>query len=438
MKINCAHDEIVSIAKLVPNPKNPNVHPKSQIERLAQIIDFQGQRSPIVVSNRSGFITKGHGRLAAITHLGWEGAAVDYQDYESEAQEWADIVADNAIALWAELDQKLISEENLKFPELNIELLGMEDFKIITPELLPPKDEVGGIPSIAKVVTEPGDVWRLGKHRLACGDSTSVTDIEKLFGPYNAEISFTSPPYADQRDYEGNKDLSVENLKKFISSAFGRVKFFCVNLGYSRKGGEVNCYWDEYIAEARACGLKMLSWNVWNKGECGSIGNQTAMFGICHEWIFVFGKSPKELNKTEKNKHGGEFHDHSSSRQADGKVKKQKTRFINSHTHMKTIYDCAPQKTVDGFDHPARFSVELPLGYIEAMTNKGDAVYEPFSGSGTTIIACEMSERICLAMDLEPKYCDIAIRRWENYTGQKAILDSSEKTYEEVKAERNK
>lgn len=123
-KINCAYDELVDVDKLIPNPKNNNKHPKNQIERLAKIIDFQGQRAPVVVSNLSGYIVKGHGRLEAIKLLGWEKCAVDYQDYESEAQEYADMIADNQIATWAEFDTQMVLDE---LPELDIDtdMLGM-------------------------------------------------------------------------------------------------------------------------------------------------------------------------------------------------------------------------------------------------------------------------------------------------------------------------
>lgn len=131
MKINCAHNQVVELHKLVPHPKNPNKHPEDQIKRLAKIIDYQGQRVPIVVSKRSGFITKGHGRLEALKMLGWEKAAVDYQDYDDEAQEYADIVADNAIASWAELQYSQINTDILDLgPELDIEMLGINDFKV--------------------------------------------------------------------------------------------------------------------------------------------------------------------------------------------------------------------------------------------------------------------------------------------------------------------
>lgn len=130
MKFNCAYTELVDIHKLVPNPKNNNHHPKEQIDRLAKIIDYQGQRSPIVVSNRSGFIVKGHGRLEAIRKLGWEKVAVDYQDYESEAQEYADMTADNQIAMWAEFDNNMLMSEIPELGDMDLDLLGLKDLKL--------------------------------------------------------------------------------------------------------------------------------------------------------------------------------------------------------------------------------------------------------------------------------------------------------------------
>lgn len=127
MKFNCAYTELVDIHKLVPNPKNNNHHPKEQIDRLAKIIDYQGQRSPVVVSNRSGFIVKGHGRLEAIRKLGWEKVAVDYQDYENEAQEYADMTADNQIAMWAEFDNNMLMSEIPELGDIDLDLLGIKD-----------------------------------------------------------------------------------------------------------------------------------------------------------------------------------------------------------------------------------------------------------------------------------------------------------------------
>lgn len=130
MKINCAYDEMVDLTRLVENPKNPNKHPERQIELLAKIISYQGQRSPIIVSTRSGFIVKGHGRLAAIRKLGWEKAAVDFQDYDDEAQEFSDMVADNKIAELAEHDDALMIEGIKELDIADLELLGLDQFDL--------------------------------------------------------------------------------------------------------------------------------------------------------------------------------------------------------------------------------------------------------------------------------------------------------------------
>lgn len=130
MKFDCAHDELVELHKLQPNPKNANKHPEKQIKLLAKIIDYQGQRNPIVVSKRSGFIVSGHGRLEAIKSLGWEKAAVDFQDFENEAQEYAHMIADNKIQELAEHDDSMMIDEIKVLGLEDFELLGLEDFEL--------------------------------------------------------------------------------------------------------------------------------------------------------------------------------------------------------------------------------------------------------------------------------------------------------------------
>lgn len=128
IKIMCAYDKMVDVVELVPNPRNPNKHPEKQIILLAKLIEKQGFRKPIVVSNRSGFMTSGHGRLLAALHLGMEAVPVDYQDYANEAAEWQDMVADNKVAEYAEFDNEMLSEiidELEAFEDLDEELLGM-------------------------------------------------------------------------------------------------------------------------------------------------------------------------------------------------------------------------------------------------------------------------------------------------------------------------
>lgn len=129
--IKCAHTKVVELDTLVPNPKNPNKHPKEQITLLAKIIKHQGQRAPIVVSKRSGFVTKGHARMMAIKQIGWDKAAIDEQEYKNEADEYADMVADNKIAELANTDLSMVLSDVLDLgPDFDFDLLGIPDFKL--------------------------------------------------------------------------------------------------------------------------------------------------------------------------------------------------------------------------------------------------------------------------------------------------------------------
>lgn len=430
--------KIIQLSEIKLNPRNRNRHSKEQISRLSDIIKYQGFRQPLIVSNRSGICVAGEGRYLAAKNLGMKQVPVIFQDFESEEQEIAAGVSDNAIAAWSELDLEGINLDIGELgPEFDIDLLGIKGFEIdvADKEGLTDPDEIPETPKESPVCR--GELFRLGSHRLLCGDSTSITDVERLMNGEKAEICFTSPPYSDQRDYRGEIDLSIDKIKQFIRTCFSKCSFLVVNLGYSRKDGEVDQYWNDYIQEAKDCKLKLLSWNVWNKKECGSIGNQTAMFGISHEWIFVFGNAPKVLNKTVENKYGGDFSNHNSTRQKDGTVKKGKDRTIGSHSQLKTIYECSAQKARDGIDHPARFPVELPVGYIEAMTNENEIVYEPFSGSGTTLIACEKTNRRCFGMEIDPHYCSVILDRWAAFTGKDPVRlndDGTETPWSEIKA----
>lgn len=421
MQIHCKFDQLKDPFSLKNHPRNRNMHGEDQIERLSELYKYHGIRHPIIVSTLSNCIVAGHGRKLAAIRAGIKEMPVVFQDFDSSEAEYAFLQADNAIAAWSELDLKGINTDLADLgPDFDINMLGIQGFTLDVAEKTFEGDP-DDVPEDVEPQAKLGQIYKLGEHRLMCGNSTDPDSIKTLITS-PVELCFTSPPYSDQREYRGDKELSTEYIATFISAPGDLVKYFAVNLGYSRKNGEVDQYWDDYIKEAKKSGLKLLSWNVWNKNECGSVGNQTAMFGISHEWIFVFGRNPKELNKTQQNKTAGEFKNHSSVRNRDGSTTKKKNRLINSHSQLKTVYDCAPQKARDEIDHPARFPVEFPIGYIEAMTSPGEFIYEPFGGSGSTLIACEKTNRKCFMMELDPHYVDVIIARWEKFTGKKAEL----------------
>jgi DNA modification methylase len=267
-----------------------------------------------------------------------------------------------------------------------------------------------------------GELKLKSKHRLLCGDSTSESDVARLMDGEKADMCFTSPPYSDMRDYGGECDLSVEHLAEFIPTAKPHCTMFVVNLGLQRKDGEIYSYWDEYIKSAKDCGLPFTSWNVWSRrGMGGSVANMTAMFPIEHEWLFVFGGKKEQVARTRKNKHG----DSSVSltnRQKDGKTKKAKDTVVRKFSRIGTVFESHNRGETK--DHPASYPVALPSEYIEACCKKNHGVYDPFMGSGTTLIACEQLNRQCYGMEIDPLYCDVIVKRWENLTGETAHLES--------------
>jgi DNA modification methylase len=277
-------------------------------------------------------------------------------------------------------------------------------------------DAIPEVPEVA--VSCLGEIYQLGNHRLLCGSSTDENDVARLMEGTKAKMLFTSPPYSDMREYNGGKDLSVENLVSFIGCYLPYTDYQCVNLGLQRRDAEVLEYWNSYIEAARQAGYKMLAWNVWDKGVVGSIGLQKAMFPIRHEWLFVFGTEPFAINRTWEKKECN----------INAKKIRNKVRQKDGTTRFSTVGDTSnPLKAMESVlpvmvelgsirhEHPATFPVGLPLEYIRAMSNQGDTVIEPFAGSGSTVIACEQVNRVCRAMELDPKYCDVIRRRWAEF-----------------------
>lgn len=181
IKIFCCHDEIVPIKNLNPNPQNPNTHPQEQIELLADIIEKQGWRQPITVSNQSNYIVKGHGRLMAAIHKGWTNVPVDYQDYPSQDAEYADLMADNKLAELSQIDPEL-EKEILSLIE-DTDMLAMTGYNeseiddILNGLLEVEEPEEEEVNKEKTLFTKPGDVWNLGEHRFIIGEADITTDV---------------------------------------------------------------------------------------------------------------------------------------------------------------------------------------------------------------------------------------------------------------------
>ena len=407
----------VKIETLSLDPHNPRSITKEKFEELKQSIkDFPEMESVKPLTIADGFVIGGNMRLLAMKDLGYREVLVNDVTEWTQAQRDEFMIKDNThYGAW---DYDILANEWDVHPlndwGLDLWEAEPEEMKGLTDE-----NEVPDAPQ--DPITKLGDVWILGEHRVMCGDSTSKEAVDILMDGEASELLFTSPPYSDMREYNGGKDLSIGNLINFIPTFSNYANYQVINLGIQRKNNEIVQYWDDYISKAKETGYKLLSWNIWNRENAGfSVANITAMFAIQHEWLFVFGKERKGINLTIQNKEGGKQRKETANRQKDGSIKKSKSPQIRHKRQLGTVNTINPQLARSEVKHPAMFPVELPEEYIKAMTQENDVISDPFLGSGTTLIAAEKTKRKCYGMELDPKYCDVIVKRWEDFTGKKA------------------
>ena len=402
----CAHDAIVDVAKLVPNPKNPNQHPDSQIQLLGRIIRQTGWRQPITVSKRSGFIVKGHGRLAAALLEGVKEAPVDYQNYTTEAEEYADLVADNRIAELAETDSKLLADilADIDTGEIPMELTGYTEDEVenlvtalseaLHNDLTEP-DEIPDTPEPDQVITQKGDLWILGRHRVVCGDATSEKDRELLLDGAHPEILLTDPPYCSggfqesgkvtgsigtkQSDGKGgyttptisSDNLSTRGYQVLMKTVLGAID---VKVAYIFTDWRMWVYLFDLV---EGSGLGVRNMIVWNKKSPGMGNGWRAQ----HELVmFAHRTKPKWDN------HKG--------------------------------YGNVLEATRSGNElHPTQKPVEI-LEKLLDNTQWAEGVLDTFGGSGTTLVAAESVGQASYIMEMEPGFVDVIVRRYIKTTGK--------------------
>lgn len=411
------------LAELSEFEGNYNRHPDVQIEHLKRSLTDFSQVKNVVVWK--GKVVCGNGLVMAARELGWdEIQAVDISDL-TKKQAKALLIADNKTAEMALPDNDLLKDllkdfdDPTDIPGITEELANLLNFDSETQADAEPQiDKAKELNEKWQVKT--GDLFAIGNHRLLCGDCTLQADVDRLMNNETSELLFTSPPYADMRTYDGC-DCSIEKLVKFIPAFYPHCNYQVVNLGLKRKDNEIVQYWDDYIKSAKDCGYKFLSWNVWDRGQAGGISTATAMFMITHEWMFVFGKDNKKLNRhipnqTEKyaKRHGANWKDGHlhTVRESDDILYNKKSTAYEYHQ----LHSCV-QITAEKSDarkwHTALFPVTLPTEYIKAMTDENDIVAEPFCGSGTTMVASENLKRRCFGMEISENYCAVILERMQ-------------------------
>jgi DNA modification methylase len=401
------------IAKLVPNARNARTHSHEQVTQLAASIEEWGWTIPVLV-DEAGAIIAGHGRVMAAHRLGIEDVPVMVAAGWSDSKKRAYMLADNKLTLNAEWDLERLAIEiaELRASDFDISLIGFNESEI--DDLL--KADGGGLTDPEEAPSPPpnpvsalGDVWLLEKHRLVCGDCTDPLVDDKALGGVKPHLMVSDPPYGvgfERGKFVGrekaakglrfapiaNDDLRGDALAEFISRAIdiwgqdsGTVYMWSSGLeGYSLLNG------------IRASGFKVQSQLVWRKTPF-VIGR--ADYHWQHEICWYAFKGPNHPW------HGGR--------------------------DKGTVWDIPKAQKMDG-GHPTQKPVECMKRPIENNSSPGQAVYDPFVGSGTTIIAAEMTGRACHAIEIHPPYVDVSVIRWQNFTGKEATLEATGETFAEA------
>jgi DNA modification methylase len=398
--------EVRNIAALVPFARNSRTHSDAQVAQIAASIREFGWTNPILVDGENGIIA-GHGRLAAARKLGLTEVPVILIDHLTDAQKRALVIADNKLALNAGWDFELLSSEieGLNEDGFDLSLLGFNDDELASllaekTEGLTDPDDIPEVP--ADPVSVLGDVWLLGKHRIICGDSTDADTVAKCLNGVTPHLMVTDPPYGVNYDPSWRKEAGVNKNEGKLGKVMNDDRAdwreaWALFPGDAAYVWHASLFTREVLDSLEACDFTHRSMIIWAKDR------------------FTLGR--------------GDYHwQHEPCWYV---VKKNRKGHYVGGRSQSTVWNI-PARDDSGVGHGTQKPVECMKRPIENNSSPGQAVYEPFSGSGTTIIAGEMTGRSIHAIELSPAYVDVAVKRWQEFTGEQAVHEETGRTFAEV------
>ena len=456
--------EYRKVETLIPFARNPRTHSEAQVAKLAASIVEFGWTNPLLVDGSHGIIA-GHGRLAAARKLGLSEVPVIELGHLSPSQKRAYVIADNRLALDAGWDEEMLAAELAELTESGYDLTltgfsneEIEDLLVDGGEGTAEEssadsddaaDEVPDTP--VNPVSRPGDVWQLGAHRVICGDAADATVVAALMADDKAALCFTSPPYGNQRDYT-NTIIDWDALMRGVfanlpMAANGQV---LVNLGLIHREQEVIPYWDGWLDWMRTQGWRRFAWYVWDQGP-GLPGDWNGRLAPSFEFVFHFNRKDSEARRPNKFVPciyaGRDTHLRGDGTSAGGMRNKDGSKTAWNHVGQVTQETKIPDSVIrimrhkgkigQDIDHPAVFPVALPQFVLESYTNASEIVFEPFCGSGTTLLAAERIGRKVRATEIAPEYVDVAVKRFQqNFPEVPVTLAATGQTFDAVSRER--
>jgi DNA modification methylase len=394
------------LERLVPYARNARTHSDAQVAQIAASVREWGWTTPVLVDEAGGIIA-GHGRVLAARQLGIADVPVMVARGWTEAQRKAYTIADNKLALnggW-DIDLLRLEAADLDGMGFNLDLLGFGDemaaIRAQGGAGLTDPDEAPELP--VNPVAMHGDLWALGRHRLLCGDATNAEDAQKLLGAVKPHLMVTDPPYGVNYDPAAARRTSVNSARGKVTND-DRADW---REAWKLFPGDVAYVWHGML-------------------HAGTVFESLIEAGFTIRAEIVWAKSQLVMSR-------GHYHpQHESCWYA---VRQQANGHWRGDRTQTTLWQIdKPRKSETG--HSTQKPVECMKRPIENNSSPGQAVYDPFVGSGTTIIAAEMIGRLCHAIEIDPAYIDVCINRWQDFTGQEATLDG--KSFAQVKAERHK
>ena len=384
--------KLAEISTIKPYENNPRKLSEQAIQKVALSLKEYGFRQPIVV-DKNMVIVAGHTRYRASKKLGLKQVPISIIDNLSEEQINAYRIADNRTAEESEWDNELLKMEikELEAKDFKLDLLGFNDEQlndILFEEKqgLTDEDEVPETPE--EPISKLGDVWKLGNHRLMCGDSIDYEDVFKLMDNKIADLVNTDPPYGV--NYQSN--MRTKSDKFDVIKNDNKILDITPMIDKFSKGWVfIWTTWkviDKWLDNTKSFGFPT-NMVVWHKGG-GGIGDLKKTFSTDYEMALVFNRGAELCGK-----------------------------------RIGSVWKLQKDKAIK-YKHPTQKPVELSVEAIDKTTKPKAIVLDLFLGSGSTIIACEKMDRICYGMELDPKYCDVIIKRWENFTGKKAELENGQ------------